>query len=163
MLVRWYHEGLDAFEHTCPTGRTVYDSVHDELINYLAAPESTDGFDDLIKSCRQQHDALKAQLEQGRDRLLEIHSNGGEKARATAESIEEQDDDTSLIAFSMNLFDIVGINRDDRGENLIVLTPSDHMLVPDFPGLPEDGCTITFERDVALSREDAQFITGNTR
>jgi SNF2 family DNA or RNA helicase len=33
------------------------------------------------------------------------------------------------------------------------------MLVPDFPGLPEDGCTITFERDVALSREDAQFIT----
>lgn len=122
MLVRWYHEGLDAFEHTCPTGRTVYDSVHDELINYLAAPESTDGFDDLIKSCRQQHDALKAQLEQGRDRLLEIHSNGGEKAQALAESIEEQDDDTSLIAFSMNLFDIVGINQDDRGENLIVLT-----------------------------------------
>ncbi|HID5576809.1 TPA: DNA polymerase II [Klebsiella pneumoniae] len=94
-----------------------------------------------------------------RDRLLEIHSNGGEKAQALAESIEEQDDDTSLIAFSMNLFDIVGINQDDRGENLIVLTPSDHMLVPDFPGLPEDGCTITFERDVALSREDAQFIT----
>ncbi len=79
-----------------------------------------------------------------------------------AESIEEQDDDTSLIAFSMNLFDIVGINQDDRGENLIVLTPSDHMLVPDFPGLPEDGCTITFERDVALSREDAQFITPGT-
>ena len=131
MLVRWYHEGLDAFEHTCPTGRTVYDSVHDELINYLAAPESTDGFDDLIKSCRQQHDALKAQLEQGRDRLLEIHSTAARK-RAPAESIEEQDDDTSLIAFSMNLFDIVGINRDDRGENLIVLTPSDHMLVPDF-------------------------------
>lgn len=25
--------------------------------------------------------------------------------------------------------------------------------------MPEDGCTITFERDVALSREDAQFIT----
>nr|VXZ88734.1 RNA polymerase-associated protein rapA [Klebsiella pneumoniae] len=158
VLVRWYHEGLDAFEHTCPTGRTVYDSVHDELINYLAAPESIDGFDDLIKSCRQQHDALKAQLEQGRDRLLEIHQRRRESP-GPAESIEEQDDDTSLIAFSMNLFDIVGINRDDRGENLIVLTPSDHMLVPDFPGLPEDGCTITFERDVALSREDAQFIT----
>ena len=159
VLVRWFHEGLDAFEHTCPTGRTIYDQVHGDLIGYLAAPENTDGFDDLIKSCREKHDALKAQLEQGRDRLLEIHSNGGEKAQALAESIEEQDDDTSLISFSMNLFDIVGINQDDRGENLIVLTPSDHMLVPDFPGLPEDGCTITFERDVALSREDAQFIT----
>ncbi|EHW0773411.1 RNA polymerase-associated protein RapA [Salmonella enterica subsp. enterica serovar Kentucky] len=136
VLVRWYHEGLDAFEHTCPTGRAIYDSAYASLINYLAAPEETDGFDDLIKSCREQHEALKAQLEQGRDRLLEIHSNGGEKAQQLAQSIEEQD-----------------------GDNLIVLTPSDHMLVPDFPGLPEDGCTITFERDVALSREDAQFIT----
>ncbi|MDI4697955.1 RNA polymerase-associated protein RapA, partial [Salmonella enterica subsp. enterica serovar Cerro] len=159
VLVRWYHEGLDAFEHTCPTGRAIYDSAYASLINYLAAPEETDGFDDLIKSCREQHEALKAQLEQGRDRLLEIHSNGGEKAQQLAQSIEEQDDDTNLIAFAMNLFDIVGINQDDRGDNLIVLTPSDHMLVPDFPGLPEDGCTITFERDVALSREDAQFIT----
>ncbi|WP_248637954.1 RNA polymerase-associated protein RapA [Citrobacter koseri] len=159
VLVRWYHEGLDAFEHTCPTGRAIYDTVYHDLIAYLATPENTDGFDALIKTCREQHEALKAQLEQGRDRLLEIHSNGGEKAQALAESIEEQDDDTSLIAFAMNLFDIVGINQDDRGENLIVLTPSDHMLVPDFPGLPEDGCTITFERDVALSREDAQFVT----
>lgn len=33
------------------------------------------------------------------------------------------------------------------------------MLVPDFPGLPEDGCTITFNRNQALSREDTQFIT----
>ncbi|ESH31200.1 ATP-dependent helicase HepA [Salmonella enterica subsp. enterica serovar Gaminara str. ATCC BAA-711] len=55
MLVRWYHEGLDAFEHTCPTGRAIYDSAYASLINYLAAPEETDGFDDLIKSCREQH------------------------------------------------------------------------------------------------------------
>ena len=159
VLVRWYHEGLDAFEHTCPTGRTIYDSVYNDLINYLASPDQTEGFDDLIKNCREQHEALKAQLEQGRDRLLETHSNGGEKAQALAESIEEQDDDTNLIAFAMNLFDIIGINQDDRGDNMIVLTPSDHMLVPDFPGLSEDGITITFDREVALAREDAQFIT----
>jgi ATP-dependent helicase HepA len=133
-------------------------SVHNDLIGYLAAPENTDGFDDLIKSCREKHDALKAQLEQAATACWRSTPTA-EKAQALAESIEEQDDDTSLISFSMNLFDIVGINQDDRGENLIVLTPSDHMLVPDFPGLPEDGCTITFERDVALSREDAQFIT----
>lgn len=159
VLVRWYHEGLDAFEHTCPTGRAIYDTVYKQLIEYLAAPENTDGFDALIKQCREQHDALKLQLEQGRDRLLEIHSNGGEKSQALAEAISAQDSDTGLVNFALNLFDIVGINQDDRGDNMVVLTPSDHMLVPDFPGLPEDGCTITFERDVALSREDAQFVT----
>lgn len=50
VLVRWYHEGLDAFEHTCPTGRTIYDSVYNDLINYLASPDQTEGFDDLIKT-----------------------------------------------------------------------------------------------------------------
>lgn len=159
VLVRWYHEGLDAFEHTCPTGRAIYDDVCEALTGYLAEPDKTDGFDALITECRKKHEALKVQLEQGRDRLLEMHSNGGEKAQLLAQEIAAQDNDTSLISFAMNLFDIVGVNQDDRGENMIVLTPSDHMLVPDFPGLPEDGCTITFDRDVALSREDTQFVT----
>ncbi len=42
-----------------------YDSVYNDLINYLASPDQTEGFDDLIKNCREQHEALKAQLEQG--------------------------------------------------------------------------------------------------
>jgi len=159
VLLRWYHEGLDAFEHTCPTGRTIYDSVHQQLIGYLAAPENSEGFDSFIAECRKQHEALKSQLEQGRDRLLELNSNGGESAQLLANAISEQDNDTGLVNFALNLFDIVGINQEDRSDNLIVLTPSDHMLVPDFPGLPEDGCTITFNRDQALSREDTQFIT----
>ncbi|MDF7646990.1 RNA polymerase-associated protein RapA [Pantoea sp. Acro-805] len=159
VLLRWYHEGLDAFEHTCPTGRTIYDSEYSKLIEYLAAPENPQGLDEFIVESRKQHDALKAQLEQGRDRLLELNSNGGEAAQALANAIGEQDNDTDLVNFALNLFDIVGINQEDRSDSLIVLTPSDHMLVPDFPGLPEDGCTVTFNRNQALSREDTQFIT----
>ncbi|WP_338567513.1 RNA polymerase-associated protein RapA [Erwinia sp. E_sp_B01_3] len=159
VLVQWYHEGLDAFEHTCPTGRTIYDKAYTQLIEYLASPENTEGLETFIADCRKQHNALKIQLEQGRDRLLELNSNGGEKAQALAEKIGEQDNDIELVNFALNLFDIVGINQEDRSDNLIVLTPGDHMLVPDFPGLPEDGCTITFDRGQALSREDAQYVT----
>ncbi|MEI7368607.1 RNA polymerase-associated protein RapA [Pectobacterium colocasium] len=159
MLVRWYHEGLDAFEHTCPTGRTIYDAHHAQLIERLTTVGEQQGLDEFIHTCRQQHDNLKQQLEQGRDRLLEMHSNGGEQAQQLAQAIAEQDNDVNLVTFALNLFDIVGINQEDRSDNLIVLTPSDHMLVPDFPGLPQDGCTITFDRDQALSREDAQFIS----
>ncbi|WP_075182296.1 RNA polymerase-associated protein RapA [Pantoea sp. 1.19] len=159
VLVRWFHEGLDAFEHTCPTGRALYDQVYDALVGWLAAPEHLDGFDHFIVDCRARHDALRTQLEQGRDRLLELNSNGGEQAQQLAERIGEQDNDIELVNFALNLFDIVGINQEDRSDNLIVLKPSDHMLVPDFPGLPEEGCTVTFNREQALSREDAQFIT----
>ncbi|AFR05030.1 RNA polymerase-associated protein RapA [Pectobacterium carotovorum subsp. carotovorum] len=159
LLVRWYHEGLDAFEHTCPTGRTIYDAHHTQLIERLTTVGEQQGLDEFIHVCRQQHDSLKQQLEQGRDRLLEMHSNGGEQAQQLAQAIAEQDNDVNLVTFALNLFDIVGINQEDRSDNLIILTPSDHMLVPDFPGLPQDGCTITFDRDQALSREDAQFIS----
>lgn len=159
VLIRWYHEGLDAFEHTCPTGRAIYDRAHDRLTGWLAAPENTEGLDEFIRECRQQHEELKSQLEQGRDRLLELNSNGGEKALALAEQIATQDNNIELVNFALNLFDIVGINQEDCSDNLIILTPGDHMLVPDFPGLPEDGCTITFDRSQALSREDAQYVT----
>lgn len=163
VLGRWFHEGLDAFEHTCPTGRTIYDSCYEQLIGYLAAPTEQEGFDEFIHACRQQHDQLKAQLEQGRDRLLEMHSNGGDKAQALAAAIAEQDNDVNLVGFALNLFDIVGINQEDRSDNLIVLTPSDHMLVPDFPGLPQDGCTVTFDRDRRCRAKTRSSSAGSTR
>ena len=159
ILLRWYHEGLDAFEHTCPTGRAIYDKYYQQLLDFMANPTNTEGFEDFIKACRTEHNRLKSELEQGRDRLLEMHSNGGDVGVELAATIEAQDNDTELVSFALNLFDIVGINQEDRSDSLIVLTPSDHMLVPDFPGLPEDGCTITFDREQTLSREDTQFIS----
>jgi len=112
-----------------------------------------------LTSSREQHDALRQKLEQGRDRLLEIHSGGGNKARELATRLAAEDADPALISFAIQLFDDIGIQQDDRGENAIVLTPGDHMLVPNFPGLPDDGMTVTFERATALSRDDMTFLT----
>ncbi len=36
-LQLWYHDGLDAFEQTCPTARPVFEAVRDELFELLAA------------------------------------------------------------------------------------------------------------------------------
>ena len=159
-LQNWYHLGLNAFEETCPTGRVVFESVRDELFALLA-DNVTDAerLTPLFERTRAEHDALKAKLEQGRDRLLEIHSGGGRGAQELVAQLAEEDDQTALVSFALQLFDDIGIQQDDRGENAIVLTPGDHMLVPNFPGLPDDGITITFERDTALSRDDLTFVT----
>lgn len=158
-LIRWYHEGLEAFEHTCPTGRAVFDEVQDQLFTLLAENQSSDeALAPLLTKTQTLHHELKAKLEQGRDRLLEIQSSGGKHAHALVEALAEEDDDTTLVAYALHLFDDIGIAQDDRGEQAVVLTPTDHMLIPSFPGLPEDGITITFERDIALSREDLTFL-----
>lgn len=158
ILARWYHEGLNAFAETCPTGRAVYDVFSDRLIELLAASEDT-GLDEIIAESARMNQTLKAQLEQGRDRLLEMHSNGGERAQQIAQKIEATDGDTNLVTFALSLFDTIGLNQEDRGENALVVTPSEHMMVPSYPGLPYEGATITFDRDTALSREDMHLIS----
>ncbi|WED22134.1 RNA polymerase-associated protein RapA [Vibrio sp. JC009] len=158
ILARWYDEGLQAFSETCPTGRAVYDKFSDDLIAMLASGD-TEKLDDIIEESRKINLTLKAQLEQGRDRLLEMHSNGGKEAEKIAEKIASTDGDTNLVTFALSLFDTIGLNQDDKGDNALVVTPSEHMMVPSYPGLPYEGATITFDRETALSREDMHFIS----
>lgn len=158
ILARWFDEGLNAFGETCPTGRTVYDKYSESLIEMLASG-NTEQLDEVIEESAKLNKSLKADLEKGRDRLLEMHSNGGEKAAEIAEKIASTDGDTNLVTFALSLFDTIGLNQDDKGENALVVTPSEHMMVPSYPGLPYEGATITFDRDTALSREDMNFIS----
>ncbi|MGU5795244.1 RNA polymerase-associated protein RapA [Aeromonas hydrophila] len=159
-LQLWYHDGLDAFEQTCPTARPVFEAVRDELFELLAANTGEQApLDTLLVKTRELHEPLKARLEQGRDRLLEIHSSGGAAAQQLVDKLAAEDDDTGMISFALKMFDEIGVNQDDRGENALVLTPGDHMLVSSFPGLPQDGMTITFDRNTALSRDDMALLS----
>ncbi len=45
--------------------------------------------------------------------------------------------------FALKLFDIIGVEQEDLGANSIVISPTGTMLVPDFPGLKEEGVTVT--------------------
>ncbi|MFB0777939.1 RNA polymerase-associated protein RapA [Aeromonas salmonicida] len=159
-LQLWYHDGLDAFEQTCPTARPVFEAVRDELFELLAANTGDQApLDALLIKTRELHEPLKARLEQGRDRLLEIHSSGGAAAQQLVDKLAAEDDDTGMVSFALKMFDEIGVNQDDRGENALVLTPGDHMLVSSFPGLPQDGMTITFDRPTALSRDDMALLS----
>ncbi len=157
-LARWFDEGLNAFKETCPTGRAVYDQFVDQLVGILASGNS-EGLDEVIEESNKLNLELKSKLEQGRDRLLEMHSNGGDRAHEIVEKIESTDGDTNLVTFALGLFDTIGLNQDDKGENALVVTPSEHMMVPSYPGLPYEGATITFDRETALSREDMHFMS----
>ncbi|ELB2791758.1 RNA polymerase-associated protein RapA [Aeromonas hydrophila] len=159
-LQLWYHDGLDAFEQTCPTARPVFEAVRDELFELLAANTGDqEPLEALLVKTRELHEPLKTRLEQGRDRLLEIHSSGGAAAQQLVDKLAAEDDDTGMISFALKMFDEIGVNQDDRGENALVLTPGDHMLVSSFPGLPQDGMTITFDRNTALSRDDMALLS----
>ena len=155
-LARWYHEGLNAFEQTCPIGMALFEQ-YESLLKVRS--ENKADFEQLILQTQKQAKALRLALEKGRDRLLELNSNGGEKAQRLVTEIAQTDNSPQLVDFALNLFDIIGVEQDDLGENSIVITPTGTMLVPDFPGLKEEGVTVTFDRQLALAREELEFLT----
>lgn len=155
----WLHHGINAYADTCPAGAKVYQSNKTELLAALATLDyQSDDFNQLVTRSKQQIVELNEQLEQGRDILLELNSKGFD-GHYLAEQIEALDDDTSLVAFMLQVFDTYGVAQDDKGEQCLAINPTEHMLEPHFPELGDEGMTISFDRETVLSREDVRFIS----
>ena len=160
LLFDWYNQGLNAFEKTCVTGRAVFNEFGEKLLDIiLSARWLSDDAEQLIIDSHSKHLTIKADLESGRDKLLELHSSGQGKAEELVAAIEKQDNEIYLPQFMFSVFDVFGIDQDDKADNSIALNPSSHMLTPNFPYLPEEGTTVTFHRDTALTNENYQLLT----
>lgn len=160
LLFNWYNSALNAFEHTCVTGRAVYEAFGDELIQLVLTTRwLSEDADTLVKNSHEKHLAIKADLESGRDKLLELHSSGQGKAEALVAKIAKQDNGYDLPQFMFNVFDVFGVQQDDKADNAIALNPTEHMLNANFPCLGDEGATVTFNRDTALSAENYHFLT----
>ena len=160
VLFDWYHQGLDAFSHTCSTGRVLFDQCSDQLFELMKADTiDAAAVSALVEQTRTDNEALKQQLENGRDKLLEINSSGQHTDHSVAEDIERMERSTDLPIFMIKLLDTFGVDQEDKGDQSIILRPSEHMLSASFPGLGEEGCTITFDRATALAQEHLHFIT----
>lgn len=157
-LFQWYHEGLNAFLNTCPTGNALQHQFGPRLLAQLVGGDDK-GWAKLVAEARAERERLEAELHTGRDRLLELNSGGAGEGQALVEAILEQDDQFALPIYMETLFDAFGIDSEDHSENALVLKPSEKMLDASFPLGDDEGVTITYDRAQALSREDMQFLT----
>jgi len=159
VLLDWYQQGLQALSQTCQTGRSVFEQVAAELFELLSANTVDQAaVQALIEKSAGLNQQLRQKLEQGRDKLLEINSSGRGKALELADAIAALDDETKLPMFMLRAWDVLGVNQDDRGENSMVLTMSEH-LHSHYPMLDDDGISVTFDRATALAQEDIQFLS----
>ena len=160
MLFDWYQQGMQAFEHTCITGRVVFEAYGQQLLSLaLSAQQTSPEAEQLITDSWQKHCQIKAELESGRDKLLELNSSGQGRAHALVEKIEQSDGQIHLPQFMFQALDVFGVQQDDKADNAIALNQSEHMLNSNFPCLPEDGTTVTFDRNTALINENYQLLT----
>ena len=83
-LARWYHDGLDAFEHSLH-GAT---EILKELGGLPKESMSEDEFLQFIKKSQQSRAQIAQQLKKGYDRLLELNSNRPEVSQDRIHDIE---------------------------------------------------------------------------
>ncbi|AZS52108.1 RNA polymerase-associated protein RapA [Entomomonas moraniae] len=157
-LFEWYDLALNAFVNTCPAGSALQTQFRKQLREHLEGTDQKE-WSKLVETAKQLRLELEAEMQKGRDRLLELNSSGGSEGNEIVEAIAEQDDQYDLPMYAEQLFDAFGIDVEDHSDNAFVLRPGEKMLDSGFPLGDEEGVTITYDRSLALSREDMQFIT----
>ena len=157
-LLNWYHQGLDAFERICKSGTAIREQLDKQLSDVLSSPENKTALDKLIKKTKTLRIKLDAELEAGRDRLLELNSNRPEHIQEHLDALARMDRNYDLQDFMAAVFDRFGVDVTEQRDHWII-HPSDHMQVEHFPHLPASGMTLTFDRETALTREDFTYLT----
>ena len=130
-LFQWYHEALNAFLNTCPTGNALQHQFGPRLLPLLEAADDQE-WQALIDEARVERERLEQELHTGRDRLLELNSGGSGEGEALVEAILEQDDQFTLPIYMETLFNAFGIDSEDHSENALILKPSEKMLDASF-------------------------------
>jgi len=158
-LFNWYHNALNAFNTTCPAGAQIFSQNQQQLIELLDSKQcSDDDFEFFVEKCRIEHDELNNLMHEGRDRLLEYSSCRKDIASKLQSKIEGFEKLSELKSFMMKLFDCYGVNVEEHKTGSYIISPAEHMIGV-FPGLYEDGMTITFDREIALIHDDMHFLS----
>ena len=156
IMFDWYHEGFDAFQNTCPTGYQVFSQLESEVLESLHQPR--DDYSGLIAKTKALHLHHLEALQMGRDRLLEFNSCRPKIANQLRADSLRQDEDSVLQQYMESVFDCFGVDYEIHSEKCYVVHAGTHMLVP-FPSLPEEGMTVTYDRETALAYEDVDYLT----
>jgi ATP-dependent helicase HepA len=164
ILARWYKSGTGIFEGHVSGLYQIYDPFKSQLTLLCNAcdqghPLDRAAFEDLIEETRTHAQEIQTTLSRGRDRLLELNSFRSQPAEVLIKAVVAEDNDTTLEMFVLSLFDFFNVFHDE-------LMPRTHAITfdmahPSFPvpALKQEGMTITFDRNIAVTRGEMDFIT----
>lgn len=169
VLFHWYQKGLNSFTSSWNGADSLLEFFADDIIFLFRLffpkhPEYSKRkkyLSTLIERTEKKAKLLKLERAESVDVLVDLNSYDAKKGEKLLELVEDCDDDPQLEFFIRSVFDHYGVDYeeiDDRGS--IVIRADSLMFIDKFPGLNADSDTlVTFDRDVALAREDMSYLT----
>ena len=163
LLMRWHHEGLDGVEHSLKGGYAYLDKFNEWIRSlgpryHIADPKTLAEADELIAESKTFREDLEGRLSQGQDRLIALNSFREDASAELVGHIRTLDADRTLDQFMNRIFDHFGVTVEDIDSRTFHLQPG-QLFTDSFPGLPDEGTTVTCDRSRALGREDIGFLT----
>ena len=156
----WLNDGLDAFRRPLTEGQRAYDAFAEELAVW-EKKEPGQAFSDWCQAVHLAVEKQQAEAEAAVDPLVDrmsFREDDAEKLREQA-GAEHKEMAELLEGELVDLLDSLGIVMEPRGEaETYVIKPGDMMFVEALPGMPPEGCSVTFDRATANVREDLEFL-----
>lgn len=160
-LVRWYHDGLNAFEENLKSGNKIAGEFGERLVETarsFPSEKARGELEKLISDTRAFHLKLQKALAEGRDRLLEMNSFRPEIAAELVEQIWNEDQAPELERYMLAIFEHFSVEVEDIAGHTYLLKVRESNAAA-FPLIPEEGTTVTFDRSLALGREEITFLS----
>ncbi|HLW30890.1 MAG TPA: RNA polymerase-associated protein RapA [Aequorivita sp.] len=160
-LLRWFHEGLNAFEKNIEGGYKVFQLFGERLLHIFKSPSATDPdpqLQALIAETSIFQKELQKSLADGRDKLLEMNSFRPAIAEKVVNQIQTEDRDNTLETYFTSVFEHFNVEMEDLAARTYFVHPTS-VITQVFPSIPPEGISVTFSRNYALSREDVSFLT----
>lgn len=161
-LFRWYDQALDAFRTSPQDGRELYRRFGEELVEAarafaLGQTNASEQLDDLVGRTQAAHEELAAAIQEGRDRLLELATQRAAADERLRKAMVAADADRTQDDFVLKLFEQFGIQDEELSERIFLLDP-EYLNTEAFPGFEGGPRQATFDRQIALSRDDLLFL-----
>ena len=156
-LRRWYAEALEVFDRPWHGSPVIEREFGAELVQALLA-SGEEKINDLIGRGKQRNAEIIAELETGRDRLLELTSFDGEAARNLQQAIVRLESSTDLESFMVDALERSGLDVEEIGQRSYAVRAGMDYHRP-FPGFVGHEMGVTFDRDIALEHPDRALLT----
>jgi ATP-dependent helicase HepA len=161
LLVRWFHEGLNAFNANMEGGNMISKLFSNRLLTISKKASIEDAkseLEALIAETAECQKALNKSLAQGRDSMLEMNSFRPKVAEKLIQQIKAEDNDSALETYLTKVFRHFDVEMEDLAARTYLLHPASYSASV-FPSIPKEGVQVTFDRTRGLSREDVSFLT----
>ncbi len=158
-LCRWYHEGLNMFEKNVPAAGITGEAIRETLTAVMKSDRTErEKNDALVRETARRCAEFSKTLDAGSDLLPEITPFKPDQAQAIKNAILATQDNDIAAGVMELLFKHYGVISEeaDNGKRLLI---TEYVTDRRFPLPRQERPLITYDREIALLREDIEFIS----